>query len=683
MIVWNHSTEPAIVVNRLLASWTTLTDEQIELSSTRQSEDVWYESVIKMAEEVKEDDSESSEMYEEACNSESSNHDIFIRAGQSGTLDDKEGRVKKPYDNTRTNHRRPRHALEPDYMLQNKASISRCSGRSAPRARSWHSDSQADIPGAARHSDTWDPSETELRDQDSFARTLPTSNVSAPQYRQASMHGQSMGHNPFNTWSQPTTQGDLDAPPSNSNPFTPIPPSSKHNQHHKRPKVIINMQETVDSSNLDHSSDSGHSSLATDLASLAGSHPRRRSNHPRMPPINIYMPNTKNLPPLSSSPHINQTQERPAHSESNTKGSKPAVADPRFGRILELLVNQQEQNAQSELDRARVTAELEMRHMLAAREKDFADIGRLEKLIMQQQEDQQRANAAWRAERAVLDEQAAKQVQEAKELVEREISAARAAKKAAQKALKFAKADAEKRAKEEIENNARKEKEKADKKLKDRIASYEKLLDTAIMERSTPLIYNGLPICTANGKRCHDATVSSEDMEVPEPSSRLSAASANFPEEMHSQRTSKRSGDVQPIVPPSFKGRHNMSSTAVQAVQASQMRSQSGTPVQPHQQIILLPSNLNRASAKISELQTSLAEFGVVTKFHGSDLESSNETLELQSPMARGVRSSIFWEPPSSGMGSELLETLRRFGWRPPYARSSGKVTSPIDMSPY
>jgi hypothetical protein len=155
-----------------------------------------------------------------------------------------------------------------------------------------------------------------------------------------------------------------------------------------------------------------------------------------MPPINIYMPNTKNLPPLSSSPHINQTQERSAHSESNTKGSKPAVADPRFGRILELLINQQEQNAQSELDRARVTAELEMRHMLAAREKDFADIGRLEKLIMQQQEDQQRANAAWRAERAVLDEQAAKQVQEAKELVEREISAARAAKKAAQKTLK-------------------------------------------------------------------------------------------------------------------------------------------------------------------------------------------------------------------------------------------------------
>jgi hypothetical protein len=321
--------------------------------------------------------------------------------------------------------------------------------------------------------------------------------------------------------------------------------------------------------------------------------------------------------------------------------------------------------------------------MLAAREKDCVGIGRLEKLIMQHREDQQKAEATWRAERAALDEQAAKQVQEAKELVERDISAASAAKKAAQKALKFAKAEAEKRANEETEDNARKEKAEADKNLKDRIASYEKLLDTAIMERSTPLIYNSLPICTANGKRCHDATVSSEDMEIPEPSSRLSTASANFPEEMHSPTTRNRSGDVQSIALPSFKGRHNMSSSTVQAVQASQMRSQSGTPVQPHQQIILLPPNLNRASPKISELQTSLAELGVLEKFHGSDLESFNEALELQSPMARGVRSSIFWEAPSSGMGSELLETLRRFGWRPPYARSSGKVTSPVDMSLY
>jgi hypothetical protein len=179
MIVWNHFTEPAFVVNRLLSSWTTLTDEQIELSSTRRSEDVWYESVIKMAEEVKEDDSQSCEMYEEACNSGSSNDDIFIRAGQSGTPNDKmgQGRVKRPYDNTRTSHRRPRHPPEPDYMLQNKASVSGCLGTTAPRARSWHSDSQADIPGAARHSDPWGSSETELRDRGSFARTLPASNA--------------------------------------------------------------------------------------------------------------------------------------------------------------------------------------------------------------------------------------------------------------------------------------------------------------------------------------------------------------------------------------------------------------------------------------------------------------------------------------------------------------------------
>jgi hypothetical protein len=455
MIVWNNSTEPAFVVNRLLFSWTTLTDEQIELSSTRQSEDDWYESVIKIAEEVKEEDPQSFEKYEEACNSDSSNDDIFIRAGQSGTPDGKtgQGRLKRPYDNTKTSHRRSRDPLLPDYMLQNKASVS---GRSR-RANPWHSHLQADMPGAARHSDTGGFSESERRDQGSFSRTFPASN---PQYGQASMHWQPMGQNPFSTWSQPTTQDTFEAPPSNPNPFTSMPPPLKHNQHQKRPKVAFNMPGNVDSSNYDYTSDSGHSSLATDLTSLAGSHPRRRSYHSRMPPINarvppvnVHMPNTKEFPPLSSSPHINETQERSTQPESDTKDaailaaaveliekgdtrSKSEVDDPRFSRILELLINQQEQNAQSDLDRARVTAELEMKHMLAAREKDYADIGRLEKLIMQQREDQQRAEATWRAERAALDEQAAKQVQEAKELVEGEISAARAAKKAAQKALK-------------------------------------------------------------------------------------------------------------------------------------------------------------------------------------------------------------------------------------------------------
>lgn len=56
LIVWSRQTEPALVVDRLLFSWTTLTTDQISLSSTRHDGDDWREGVLKMVEEARKED---------------------------------------------------------------------------------------------------------------------------------------------------------------------------------------------------------------------------------------------------------------------------------------------------------------------------------------------------------------------------------------------------------------------------------------------------------------------------------------------------------------------------------------------------------------------------------------------------------------------------------------------------
>ncbi|KAF2823311.1 hypothetical protein CC86DRAFT_469135 [Ophiobolus disseminans] len=164
--------------------------------------------------------------------------------------------------------------------------------------------------------------------------------------------------------------------------------------------------------------------------------------------------------------------------EKGAKEQEPTVDNPRFNKTLQLLITQQEQQAQSELDPAEAVAEMEMNQILAAREEDSANIQRLERLIMQQREEQQKVELNWRAERLMLNEKAAKQAQDAKEQVEREVSATRSAEKALLQALEFARAEVEKRARETTEEDTRKEREKADKKAKKRINRFEELFAT-------------------------------------------------------------------------------------------------------------------------------------------------------------------------------------------------------------
>jgi hypothetical protein len=88
------------------------------------------------------------------------------------------------------------------------------------------------------------------------------------------------------------------------------------------------------------------------------------------------------------------------------------------------------------------------------------------------------------------------------------------------------------------------------------------------------------------------------------------------------------------------------------------------------QQLILLPATFG-SSARNTELQLSLERFGLSAR--SEDLELDHYDTSSQSDNVDGaiVRSSVFWEAPSLSLGSELLNTYRTYGWRPPYVRSS------------
>jgi hypothetical protein len=95
------------------------------------------------------------------------------------------------------------------------------------------------------------------------------------------------------------------------------------------------------------------------------------------------------------------------------------------------------------------------------------------------------------------------------------------------------------------------------------------------------------------------------------------------------------------------------------------------------QQLIVCPTRVNRSSPKISELRDSLAGYGVDSVFEDPEHIPVSQLIpyDYEDTREQIVRSTIFWEASVLSLGSELLLTMRRAGWRPAYSRISGKYT--------
>ncbi|KAH7078576.1 hypothetical protein FB567DRAFT_631898 [Paraphoma chrysanthemicola] len=639
LIVWNHHTDPVFVVDRLLSSWTTLTNEQIELSSTRTPDDAWNDSVVQMANEAKKDDPQSFGNYEESFDLGSSDEDIWEsldHSNSSGSAN-KNYRGKHPEHQVRADRYRSTEAVTPAYDLPKKDPAQR--NRTSRARKTQKTQSKSLEPDPWSFSTSEDP---------------PGHNPFAPNYPMPSAFGPQSGQAPF-------------APPGYRSPFGGVYGPATYGGYSPPFSNPFASYASPAGAPLNKEWPGTHGIHSPDQRNPWSPNGEAQPGMPIHPTSGSSATAPSTGPPKESPSSPSQTPGTSANTDArDTEASilatvadliekrgaqyKTRAEDPRFEKIMEVLIRQQEQHAEAELERARVAAEVEVKHMLIARDQDIA---RLEQLIIRHGEEQRSREAAWREERTARDAQAAKLIQDAKEQHERELAAARAAKKAAQKSLKFAKAEAEKRASQEAEANAAKERAKADKKLKDRIESYERLLDAAL--RNGPLSSFG------DGNR--QLTIEdggSGAMEYTEDSASSSSR-------MKSDKLCPRilSGRKQNI-----NSRTNASWAALQGTQPS-TPFQNARPVQTDQQVMLLPSQLDQSSIKTSKLQTSLAEFGILISYHDSDLEMVDGTSGPHNLAADAVRSSIFWEAPSSGTGSELLETYRRCGWRPPYARSS------------
>jgi hypothetical protein len=99
MIVWSRQTEPSRVVDRLLSSWTTLTDSQIALSATGQTDDEWRKSFLIKVAEVKESETDF-EKWEEEWSSDATNDLDFESAGEESVIDEVSAayRTNRPFD---------------------------------------------------------------------------------------------------------------------------------------------------------------------------------------------------------------------------------------------------------------------------------------------------------------------------------------------------------------------------------------------------------------------------------------------------------------------------------------------------------------------------------------------------------------------------------------------------------
>jgi hypothetical protein len=291
---------------------------------------------------------------------------------------------------------------------------------------------------------------------------------------------------------------------------------------------------------------------------------------------------------------------------------KQEEVSPRFNKLLDILLEQQEHYAQLEEERQYTTTETDEGLELK--------ILKLEQLLHAQQEEQiQRqaaAESAWRVEKAEWDAKASQRAQEIKDLAEKEIAAAQAAKKAAQKALKFAKAEASKKAKDEAEAKAAAERLKVDEEYKKRIQLYEERLEIFHKGPFEGREYNdrGAPTenqplrrtCITDGGRSIEvAEYTTERLEPFINTSQLPPQfTTMFQDELHHGDIGSpiKSSRPRPRLDTHRRRSYRNSWSSMDSLRSPTARSIGGNTSQPPQQVILLPSQINRKSAKISQM---------------------------------------------------------------------------------
>jgi hypothetical protein len=302
------------------------------------------------------------------------------------------------------------------------------------------------------------------------------------------------------------------------------------------------------------------------------------------------------------------------------KDPQPESEDPHLSKIMQLLVAQQEDHAKAEKAEAEAAMELQLKQISAVRDRHEGTIKRLETLILQQREDRIKAEADLKMENSFLTEKLATQAEEVK-----------AAAAQVEKIRKEAEVRAEERNKAEPQTMRRTCIRDGNRSIEvaeyasDRLQPLTNVPTTPFQFFEEETFGLGLNPKLYNSGRCYDGSMGSADS--------------------WTSRTSPTN------------------------------------PTQGLQKMILFPSKIDRTSSNTLKLQASLTASGVQAVFDETNSTSLDTTM--RSLRANESRSTIFWEPPIRPLGSDLLFTMKRAGWRPLYMRRSGNVALRLRRYPH
>ncbi|CAN9150978.1 unnamed protein product [Alternaria alternata] len=676
LIVWSRQTEPALVVDRLLSSWTTLTSDQISLSSTRHDGDDWREGVLRMVEEARKEDELSFAQWEQQNAPVRSDDEEFQSAEEDSTVgvnptyefrynvqrarkrNTKSSDRTNPwadtdgYSPTYTDSRPKRHAEESHVKWQDATPP-----MSRPTSRPLRQRRYADKPRSA---------DAEVKRPTSRVHTIhsdQTDSVSSPPNDDFNYNKATSGYfSPYATGYHP--------PPVS---YGFMPPWRDSVQ---RPSVPPNHQEPPKQAYV---SAGRHWSYSSPPPSLPPATAQSPPSPPPPPPPPLPPNPAQSVDKSFTAPEIEAKENAVLAAvekllEKRNQKSRVEYEQLPFSKLAQIL---QEREVQNERERANAATEVYVKQLQEVREKDGETMQRLESLVADQKSEQRRMEIMWQEEKKAIEEKNARQAEEVRASAAKEIAAAQSAKEAAQIALNIERLDAEKEARKRADAMVVEERRKTEDGHKLQLRRYEDLV-RGLQEQQKLDQDNDRPVRRtriAEGNRSVDVTEYVTSKRASPLSSSYSSLQDGFARlEMRSDRTTDHYW-------PQRRPRHDSfrSSTAsLQSSRTSLGNTNNSDTDSRSQQMIVFPVQSDRHSHKIAELQTSLAAFGIHSAFEDPEEPQPLDFGQLvpykyEDAGDQIVRSTIFWESSALSLGSELLLTMKQAGWRPTYTRISGK----------
>ena len=681
VILWSRQTEPDLVVNRLLSSWTTLSPNQISLSSTRQhgvegvvEDDTWREDILRKVEEAKKDDDVSLDEWEQENEPVGSDDEAFQSAEEDSTFDANAPpyNFRRNTQQARTRSARTSDRNTEDYYAYGSSPIY----NDAPSPRRKAGDQHVKFGKTSttrprRRGSKERKSGVKLPRAEAGSRR-PSSRVRTIRSDQTDVAFSAPNHDWVNVH-------DPQKEPRSgySNPFRP---------GHTQPPVDYGYYPGLrETSHVPLPSEPPRQAHASNpyLQHPPGHQPVFESPPPspaqaQAPPMPFMMgpPPPPPPPPPPSDEAGGDGLLARLEKLLEKRNPEPSIGyeDPPFSRLAKIL---QEREVQSERERANATTEVYMKQMQDVHEKDEEKMKQLESLVALQRAEQKRMEVKWDEERKAMEARAAEQAQQVKDLAAKEISAAQLAKEAAQAALNTEKLEAEKKARKRADAMVIAERQRSDEVHKLQVERYEELLRGIQEQQLSSEQDNDQTIRRtriAEGNRSVDVTEYATNRRAP-----LTASSSTpFLESFarldmrpnyrdRAQRNSRRDS-FRSSISSMHASRTSLGSTGT-------LESNS-----PSQQMIVFPVKADRRSQRMDRLQKSLAGFGIESVFEDAEDEPFQTSRLVQYDYDNTddqiVRSTIFWESSALNLGSELLLTMRQAGWRTPYTRISGNDAS-------